>query len=135
MNLKVGNINLEFFDGIDVMPMQRFNAFNKFVMLDAELGSTVFDFDKINTRIMEFVSKDMKEEALKELLNLRLVYNNILNENDTNGLAFASLIKKINGEEVEDFSEKNLKEILLKLSKQGLDNVKIHETNTAVKKK
>ena len=44
MNLKVGNINLEFFDGIDVMPMQRFNAFNKFVMLDAELGSTVFDF-------------------------------------------------------------------------------------------
>lgn len=135
MNLKVGNINLEFFDGIDVMPMQRFNAFNKFVMLDAELGSTVFDFDKINTRIMEFVSKDMKEEALKELLNLRLVYNNILNENDTKGLAFASLIKKINGEEVEDFSEKNLKEILLKLSKQGLDNVKIHETNTAVKKK
>ena len=135
MNLKVGNINLEFFDGIDVMPMQTFNAFNKFVMLDAELGSTVFDFDKINTRIMEFVSKDMKEEALKELLNLRLVYNNILNENDTKGLAFASLIKKINGEEVEDFSEKNLKEILLKLSKQGLDNVKIHETNTAVKKK
>lgn len=135
MKLKVGKYNLEFFDGIDIMPMQRFNAFNKFVMLDAELGSTVFDFDKINTRIMEFVSKDMKEEALRELLNLRLVYNNILQENDTKGLAFASLIKKINGKEVNDFGETNLKDILLKLSNQGLDNVKIHNVNAEVKKK
>ena len=135
MKLKVGKYNLEFFDGIDIMPMQRFNAFNKFVMLDAELGSTVFDFDKINTRIMEFVSKDMKEEALRELLNLRLVYNNILQENDTKGLAFASLIKKIKGKEVNDFGETNLKDILLKLSNQGLDNVKIHNVNAEVKKK
>ena len=134
MRLEIGKYNLEFFESIDILPMDRFNAFNKYVMLDAELGSTIFDFDKIVTRVMEFVTKDMKEEAKNELLNLRLVYNNILSGNDTRGLAFACLIRKINNEKVEDFTESYLKEILTKLSKAGLDNTKIQNNNSEVKK-
>tara|TARA_R110000744_G_scaffold179347_4_gene298360 strand:- start:6176 stop:6583 length:408 start_codon:yes stop_codon:yes gene_type:complete len=134
MKQKIGKYNLEFYESIDVLPMQRFNAFNKYVMLDAELGATVFDFDKIITRVIEFVDKDMKVEAQKELLNIRIVYNNILNHNDVRGLAFASLIRAINGKEIEDFSQASLNDILIKLSKEGLNNVKIHEINSEVKK-
>lgn len=133
--MKIGKFNIEFFESIDVLPFERFNLFNKYVMLDSELGSTVFDFDKIIARINEFINKDMKDQAQKELLNLRIVYNNVLNCNNIKGLAFASLIRRINGKDVVDFGQDNLTRILSDLSKEGLDNVKLHLKNDEVKKK
>ena len=66
---------LEFFESIDKFPLERFNAFNKYVMLDSELGSTIQDFDKNVIRIGEFINKEMIDEAKNELRNLRLVVN------------------------------------------------------------
>jgi hypothetical protein len=120
MEVIYGSHKIEFFEGILDMPFERFNYYNKYVMLDSELGSTVSDFDKIVVRINEFVTKDMKEEATKELLNLRFVVNNILSDESHKGLAFATLIKKFDGKEVNDYSTHNLKKILSTLSKSGL---------------
>ena len=36
------------FDSIDELQIERFNAFNRFVMLDAEVGGTIFDYDRNN---------------------------------------------------------------------------------------
>ena len=44
--LKLGKHKIEFFESIEIMPFDRFNAFNKYVMLDAELGSDVIAFDQ-----------------------------------------------------------------------------------------
>lgn len=135
MKLNIGKHKLEFFDSIDALPLERFNAFNKYVMLDSELGSTVFDFDKVLVRVHEFLRNDMITDAQRELMNIRIVYNNILEGNNVRGLAFASMIKKMNGKEVEDFDSESLNEILKKLSKQGLDNVKVCEVRNDLKKK
>ena len=135
MKLKIGKFDLELFDSIDVLPFERFNAFNKYVMLDSELGATVQDFDKITIRVYEFISKEMYDEAKNELLNLRIVVNNILTGNSSKGLAFASLISKVNGKPMEDYSEEKLKALLLDLSKEGLDVKQVIETATEVKKK
>lgn len=128
-------MNLEFFESIDDFPLMRFNAFNKYVMLDSELGSTIQDFDKNIIRINEFIAKDMLDEAKNELLNLRFVVNNVLSENNPKGLAFASTIKRIDGKPVEDYSEEKLKEILKKLSADGLTVKEVYEHNKEVKKK
>ena len=135
MKLKIGKFDLELFDSIDVLPFERFNAFNKYVMLDSELGATVQDFDKITIRVYEFISKEMYDEAKNELLNLRIVVNNILTGNSSKGLAFASLISKVNGKAMEDYSEEKLKALLLDLSKEGLGVKQVVETATEVKKK
>jgi len=128
-------MKLEFYESIDKFPLERFNAFNKYVMLDSELGSTVQDFDKNVIRINEFISKDMLDEAKKELLNLRFVVNNILTGNDTKGLAYASTISRIDGKPVEDYSEENLKVILKKLSDNGLTIGEVVEKIKDIKKK
>ena len=123
---------LEFYDTIDKFPLERFNAFNKYVMLDTELGSTVQDFDKTVIRIAEFMNKEMKEEANRELQNLRFVLNNVLSGNNTKGLAYACTIKKIDGVLLDDFSEDNLKRILKELD---LTVGEVEEHNSEVKKK
>ena len=135
MNVKVGKFELELFDSIDKLPFERFNAFNKYVMLDSELGATVQDFDKVTVRVYEFISKEMYEEAKNELLNLRIVVNNILTGNSSKGLAFASLISKVNGKPLDDYSEDKLKSLLSDLSKEGLDVKQVIEAAAEVKKK
>jgi len=135
MKLEIGKFDLELFDSIDQLPFERFNAFNKYVMLDSELGATVQDFDKITVRIYEFLNKEMYDDAKNELLNLRIVVNNILTGNSSKGLAFASLISKVNGKAMEDYSEDKLKALLLDLSKEGLDVKTVSETASDVKKK
>lgn len=135
MNVKVGKFELELFDSIDKLPFERFNAFNKYVMLDSELGATVQDFDKVTVRVYEFISKEMYEEAKNELLNLRIVVNNILTGNSSKGLSFASLISKVNGKPLDDYSEEKLKALLSDLSKEGLDVKQVIEAAAEVKKK
>ena len=135
MKLEIGKFELELFDSIDQLPFERFNAFNKYVMLDSELGATVQDFDKITVRVYEFLNKEMYDDAKNELLNLRIVVNNILTGNSSKGLAFASLISKVNGKAMEDYSEDKLKALLLDLSKDGLDVKTVAETASDVKKK
>ena len=128
-------MNLEFFESIDEFPLERFNAFNKYVMLDSELGSTIQDFDKNIIRINEFIAKDMLDEAKNELLNLRFVVNNILSENSPKGLAFANTIKKIDGKPLDDYSEEKLRAILKDLSADGLTVKEVYEHNKDLKKK
>ena len=135
MKIQVGKKTVELYDNIDFMPFDRFNAFNKYVMLDSELGATIQDFDKITVRVYEFLNKEMIDEAKNEMLNLRIVVNNVLTENSSKGLAFASLICKIDSSVIEDYSEENLRKILLNLSNEGLDVKKVVESIKDVKKK
>ena len=132
--LKLGKHNVEFYDSIDSLPFCRFNAFNKFVMLDSELGSDVMSFDKKVGKIFQFLGKGMTEEALNEMYNLRITYHNVMTENNVRGLAFACLVRSIDGEAVTDFSESNLSKILDKLSSWGLKIGSVSDTVDTVKK-
>ena len=61
-------------------------------------------------------------------------YHNILSENNVRGLAFACLVRKIDGEPMEDFSVDNLKTILEKFSSWGLEIGHVKNKTTDVKK-
>ena len=125
---------LEFYESIEELPLQRFNAFNKYVMLDAELGATVQDFDQKTTKIHRFLASGMIKEGRQALMNLRNVVHNILTETNTRGLAFACLIKKVNGKNLESYDSDHLKELLSKLSKAGLSGAIVYDTTADLKK-
>ena len=130
---KKGTIVL--YSSIDELPFDRFNSFNKFVMLDSELGSTVQDFDKNWVRVMEYINKQMYDEAKKNMVNVRMTYNNIMELNSPKGLAFASLVKSINGKEVTEFSTSKLKEVLKIVESHGIQVKQIYSGVDDVKKK
>jgi len=132
--LKLGKHNIEFFESIDSLPFCRFNSFNRFVMLDAELGSDVMSFDSKVTKIFQFLGKEMTKEALGEMYNLRNTYHNIMTENNVYGLAFACLIKSIDGEPLTDYTTDNLESVLKKLSSWGLEIGDVREKADTVKK-
>ena len=132
--LKLGKHKIEFYDSIDSLPFDRFNSFNKYVMLDAELGSDVMAFDTKISKIFQFLGKEMTKEATGELYNLRNTYHNVMNENNVRGLAFACLVRRIDGEKVHDFSTESLEIVLKKLSSWGLEIGDVREKADTVKK-
>ena len=104
---------------IDQLPVSQFNKINKLWMLNDDLGSSFDDIDKVHlTRL--YLSADDPVKVKKEIDNLRVLIYNILNDVDPLSLSFAAMIHSINGEEVTDYSDENLKKIIDKLSKSGL---------------
>lgn len=126
---------IKFFDSVDNLPFKRMNEFNKYILLDAHLGSSIFDFDKLLGKTDQFLGKNMVVEAKMELQNLRQVVHNILTGNNIKGYAFACMIKSIDNEEVTDFSSDNLTEILNRLDGWGLLGIQVNETVSTLKKK
>jgi hypothetical protein len=104
---------------IDQLPAERFSKLNKYWMLHDELGSSFQDIDTIHiTRIA--LSLSDPEKAKKVLDNLRVLIHNIINEVNPESLAFACLIHSVNGVEVTDLSDENLKRLIKELSDKGL---------------
>ena len=70
-------------------------------MIASDVGSDFADFDMRIKRIREFVNSDLKDEALKELVNFKQSLFNGLNEISPANSALAVLVKSIDGKKVE----------------------------------
>ena len=115
----VKRTRLMLYDDIDQMPITRFMLANKYWMLHDSIGSSIEDFDRNHYPKFTLIAGN-KEKTLKELANFRILVYNIMNEINVQHLSFACMIYSINGKEITDFSENNLKEILAELSDKGL---------------
>jgi len=110
---------LKMYDDITQMPITRFTIANKYWMLNDAIGSDIGDFDKNHYSKFMLIAGD-KEKTLKELANFRILVYNIMNELNVQHLSFACLVYSVNGREVTDLSEDNLKAVLADLSNRGL---------------
>ncbi len=110
---------LKIYDDISQMPITRFMMANKYWMLHDSIGSSIEDFDKNHYSKFTLIAGD-KDKILKELANFRILIFNIMSEINVQHISFACLIHSIDGKEVTDLGEENLKDILSDLSKAGL---------------
>lgn len=99
------------YDSIDELPIKNFQKYNKYLLIDAGIGSTVDDVDRHISRIARYINSD-KKLAMQELQNMRQNLYMINNGISPKYLAFAALIHSIDGKRVEDLSDDNLKSIL-----------------------
>jgi hypothetical protein len=104
---------------IDQLPADRFSKVNKFWMLNDELGSSFEDIDRIHISRIKLTLDD-KVKASKILDNMRVLIHNVINEVNPESMAFACLIHSIDGKELTDLSDENLKKIISELSLKGL---------------
>lgn len=131
---KIGKIDVEFFDGIDEMPIERFHVYNKYLLIDSSIGSNAFHIDSHIEKIAKYIHLKDDKNAMVELMNMRQNMHFVLNSVSPDHLSFACLISKINNEVRNDLSEAGLKETLFKI-KEGLNIGLIGTLLSLIKKK
>lgn len=113
---KIGNHTIELFDSIDSLPVLRYHAFNKMLLIDAGVGSDLSDIDRRIERTARYIKAEEKENAIAEMQNLRQCLYLVLSGLNTEHLAFACLVKSVDGHPCDDLTTEGLKATLDKLA-------------------
>lgn len=135
MKIKVGRHTVEFYDSPENLSIKRYQSFNKYLMIDNEVGSSVLDYDKRMQKAIQFVKSDMKSEAIKELTNNRQNVFNCLNEYTPKNKALAILVKSIDERNYENINSNTLNEIETRLESIGFTREMMDNVINQVKKK
>lgn len=130
--LNLNGIEVKIYDDIDELPIINFQKYNKYIMLDAGLGSDVDSIDQHIVNIAKLINTD-KKKAMQELQNMRQNMHLIVSELSPRYMAFASLIYSIDGKVITDLSDSNLKSIIEQINK--VKNYKIVDLLLWLKKK
>lgn len=118
--MRLATINghkLEIFDSIDELNIVRFSKYNKFNLIDAGIGDDLRSLNAHVDKIAKLMNKD-QESAIKELQNYQQNLFFINQEMSPKRLAFTALVKSIDGKEVHDISDENLKKVHEKLNRE-----------------
>ena len=121
------------YDSIDELPIARFHKYNRYLLVDAGVGSEISDFDNHIERVVRYIRNKDNESAGKELENLRQNVFMVLSEQNIKHLSFACLVKTIDGTENNDLSPDGLAKVLELLSDTPRGD--IQENLSSVKKK
>ena len=109
---KIGNLEVELYDAIDELPIARFHAYNKALLIDAGIGSDLADWDTHIEKTIRFIRVGKPDLAEKELDNLRQNVYFVQTDMSPRYLAFCALVRKVNGTEYNDLSPDGLAKVL-----------------------
>lgn len=132
---KLNGCKLEMYDSIEVAPIENYINFNRLIMLDSGIGSDLNAVMNHWANIQRFCEKGEVENLSKQLANYRQALTFIMSNISPRMLSFVTMIHKIDGKVVEDFSDENMAEILKQLSKKGLTVQIVEQFLEFVKKK
>ena len=107
---------IKLYDSIDELPIAHFQKYNKCVLIDSALGSDVDSVDSHIVNVVKHLNAGNKEQAVKELQNMRQNLHMIVSNVSPKHLAFAALIHSIDGKVNTDLSDSHLQEILDELN-------------------
>lgn len=110
--IKLAGKSVEIYDAIDELPIIRFHKYNKMLLIDAGVGSDLADFDKHFERILQYLNLKDTKAAVTELQNLRQNVYFIQSNISPRNLAFATLVKSVDGKECNDLSDDGLRKTL-----------------------
>lgn len=100
------------YDAIDELPILRFHAYNKMLLIDAGIGSDLNDWDAHIEKAIRFIRKEKPDLAEKELDNLRQNVYFIQSGISPKHMAFACLVKSVDGTEYNDMTPDALQKVL-----------------------
>ncbi len=107
--IDMNGVKVEMYDGIDELPIARFHKYNKMLLVDAGIGSDMADFDRHLAKAAGYIGKGDRDNAVKELENLRQCVNAVQQGLSPRHLAFAALVKSIGGEPCGDISDDGIR--------------------------
>lgn len=108
--MRTENINghkIEFYDSIEQLPIVRFHAYSKYMLVAAGIGDNITDIDSHMAQIIEYVKHDTNK-AIKEIMNLRQALYVVATKQDIRHKGFLNLVYSVDRKVWEDFSESGL---------------------------
>lgn len=110
-SISVNKHSLKMYDSIDEMPIVNFQKFNKLLLLDSGIGSTVDDVDTHLAHLANLIKSDVNKAQI-EIQNLRQNLAMIILNISPKFMAFIPLIAEIDGKPLTDLSDENCIETL-----------------------
>lgn len=102
---------VKLYDGIEELPINRYHAFNKYLMFDLGIGADFTSVDNHIVRLARFIETD-KRKAIKELENLRSNLYFIIDGITPEHMAFAALVVEVDGEIRDDLTDTGIRDTL-----------------------
>ncbi len=124
-----------FYDSDKEIGPRRWNDFNKHVMISSQVGSSIEDFDKRQSKSIMYLNDGDYKSAGIELTNQRQCFWNALQGYDPMGMAAATMVHSIDGHVYEDFTDAGLNVILDRLEVVGFTKQQLDDTVKMLKKK
>lgn len=108
----INNKKVELYDSIEDLPIIRFHKYNKMLLVDAGIGSDLADFDRHIEKAIRYAAGTKPDLAIAELQNLRQNVYFVQSEMSPRYLAFAVLVKSIDGTPCDDLSDDGLQKTI-----------------------
>lgn len=109
---------LVLFASIEELPISRFNAFNRYLLIDAGVGGDLAAVDRHLSAVLRFLSKEDRKSAEREVMNLRQNIAFALQNVSPEMMAFVPLIQSIDGKPVEDLTIEGVQAVLEDLAEK-----------------
>ena len=113
--IDTGKHVIKLYDSVDELPIGAYQRYNKFLLIDAGIGSSVDDFDAHIVKLAKLIGNNEREKAIQELQNMRQNLFMINSKVSPKYLAFAALVYSIDGKKVEAVSDDDYSELLAKI--------------------
>lgn len=126
--MKIGKINkhtVEIYDSIDELPINRFQRYNKYLLIDSGVGSDLQDVLDHIDRAKIYI-KSNPSMAITELDNMKQAVYLVSEQISPKYMAFAVLVSKIDGQPMDDLTDAGLQrvlEILKEAKKSWIDGI------------
>ncbi len=123
--LKIAGNKVLIYDSIEEMPSDRYQEFNRLMLIDAGIGADAVAIGQHLNSIVMLAQKKDNESLKKELNNYNQALYFIMDGVSPKTLAFCALIKEFNGKPVElnDESVRKIHDRLMKEKKGVLDKL------------
>ena len=113
--IDTGKHVIKLYDSVDELPIGAYQRYNKFLLIDAGIGSSVDDFDAHIVKLAKLIGNNEREKAIQELQNMRQNLFMVNSKISPKYLAFAALVYSIDGKKVEAVSDDDYSELLAKI--------------------
>lgn len=123
--INISGYKLKVYDSIQELPIRRYHLYTKWLMLESGIGSDIDSILSHIDKIKAFMYND-RDNAIKELENMRDNIYTVYTMNNIGLLAFAALIHSIGDKEYHlktDDEIEEIKNILLDIRKSEYDEI------------
>lgn len=122
-------------ESIKELPINRFSEFQKYLLQDSGIGSTIEQVYQHSERLDVFLAANKVQEAINERANQHFNFFYMLNKISITHLTFAVFVDSIDDKPVSDYSEINLLQVCERLGRAGLQRGQLEEILEDIKKK